>query len=275
MIAAAQEERFTRKKHDSRFPRHAIDYCLAEAGIGPDQLDFVAFYDKPLAKFERLLETYLAFAPVGFTRFDSRFRSGCERSSICHGRWTRASTASTAADTSSRSITNHTRPALSFRRHFDEAAILTVDGVGEWATATYGIGRGNHIELTHELRFPHSLGLLYSAFTYYTGFKVNSGEYKVMGLAPYGEPRFTHMILEHLLDLKAGWLVPHGHELFQLLPGPHDDRRRSSTSCSRARLAEAGIAAHAARDGHRGLVQAVTDEIMVRMARHVARESRE
>jgi len=203
MVAAAQEERFTRIKHDFAFPRNAVDYCLAEAGLSPDQLDYVAFYDKPLLKFERLLETYLAYAPRGFRSFYLAMPLWL-RQKLHLSRLIRKN----LDDQYSRRIVypeHHESHAASafFPSPFEEAAILTLDGVGEWATASFGLGRGNRIELSHEMQFPHSIGLLYSAFTYFCGFRVNSGEYKLMGLAPYGEPRYTDLILENLIDLKA------------------------------------------------------------------------
>jgi carbamoyltransferase len=208
IVAAAQEERFTRKKHDARYPVHAIDYCLAEAGITLDQIDHVAFYDKPFLKFERLLETYLAFAPRGFTSFrmaipvwlkEKLFQKKLLSDELAK--------AAPGFDWESKLLfaEHHQSHAASafFPSPFEEALVLTMDGVGEWATTSVGIGRGNTLEMVREIHFPHSLGLLYSAFTYYTGFKVNSGEYKVMGLAPYGTPRFAQTILDHVLDLKA------------------------------------------------------------------------
>ncbi len=202
IVAAAQEERFTRKKHDPDFPARAMHYCLEEAGIAPADLDYVAFYDKPLSKFERLLETYLAYAPRGLGSFSlampvwlkDKLRMRAKlRDSL--GRSTKAPLLF---------MDHHESHAASafFPSPFEEAAILTLDGVGEWSTTTRGIGRGRRIELTDHLTFPHSLGLLYSAFTYYCGFKVNSGEYKLMGLAPYGQPRFAEAIYRHLIDLK-------------------------------------------------------------------------
>jgi carbamoyltransferase len=202
IVAAAQEERWTRKKHDFDFPINAISYCLEEGGIKPEQLDYVGFYDKPFLKFERILETYLAYAPVGFRSFlkamplwlrqklhlpreiDRGLDGGYRRRVVfCEHHESHAASAF-------------------FPSPFEEAAILTLDGVGEWATASFGFGRRNRVELTHELHFPHSLGLLYSAFTYFCGFRVNSGEYKLMGLAPYGEPRYVDEILSRLIDLK-------------------------------------------------------------------------
>ena len=272
IVAAAQEERFTRKKHDDRFPQSAIDYCLAEGGIGPAGLDFVAFYDKPLLKFDRLLETYLASAPRGFRSFrlamplwlrtklhlprdiDRGLRGGYRGRYVFTG--------------------HHESHAASafFPSPFPEAAILTMDGVGEWATAAWGAGRGNRLDLRQELRFPHSLGLLYSAFTYFTGFRVNSGEYKLMGLAPYGQPRFRDAILEHLLDLKADGsfrmdmsyfnychgLTMTSRKFERLFGGPP---RRPETPLSER---EMDLAAS---------VQAVAEEVLLRAARHAVRRT--
>ncbi len=207
IVAAAQEERFTRRKHDARFPRNAIQYCLQEAKLSLDDVDFVVFYEKPFLKFERLLETYLAFAPRGLTSFRmalplwireklfQRKLLGDELRNF-----------SGRKDWGERLLftEHHQSHAASafYPSPFEEAAILTMDGVGEWATASAALGRGNHIEIVKEIHFPHSLGLLYTSFTYYTGFKVNSGEYKLMGLAPYGSPRFANRIREHLIDVK-------------------------------------------------------------------------
>jgi carbamoyltransferase len=270
IVAAAQEERFTRKKHDARFPRHAIDYCLAEGGIDPSRLDFVAFYDKPLLKFDRLLETYLAHAPAGFRSFLAAMPLWLGQKlhvprEMDRGLGRRYRKRYVFTD-------HHESHAASafFPSPFAEAAILTLDGVGEWATGSYGVGRGNRIELTHELRFPHSLGLLYSAFTYFTGFKVNSGEYKLMGLAPYGVPRFMDVILEKLIDLRddgsfrmdmayfnyCQGLTMTNRAFASLFEGP--PRRPEEPLTQR----EMDIAAS---------IQAVTEEIMLRCARHVAR----
>jgi carbamoyltransferase len=202
IVAAAQEERFTRRKHDAGFPRHAVEYCLHTAGLTAAQLDHVVFYEKPLLKFERLLETYLAFAPVGITSF---FQAAPQ---WVHEKLQLARVMNEGLGGEYRRpyvfTEHHEAHAASafFPSPFEEAALLTIDGVGEWATASLGTGRGNRIELSHEMRFPHSLGLLYSAFTYFCGFKVNSGEYKLMGLAPYGTPRFANLILDHLVELK-------------------------------------------------------------------------
>ncbi|MCB9853941.1 MAG: carbamoyltransferase [Phycisphaerales bacterium] len=202
LVAAAQEERFTRKKHDYRFPKHAIQYCLDTGGITPAQLDHVAFYDKPLLKFERLLETYCAYAPQGLKSFLQAMPLWLREKLFLP----REMDAGLNKQYKGRYIfpEHHESHAASafFPSPFEEAAILTLDGVGEWATASLGAGRGNRIEITHEMHFPHSLGLLYSAFTYYCGFRVNSGEYKLMGLAPYGEPKYVDLILDKLIDLK-------------------------------------------------------------------------
>jgi carbamoyltransferase len=202
IVAAAQEERFTRLKHDHSFPSNAIAYCLTEAGLKPGKLDYVGFYDKPFLKFERILETYLAFAPVGFRSFlkamplwmRQKLHLPREIRRELEGEYRRRIVFTEHHE-------SHAASAF-FPSPFEEAAILTLDGVGEWATASLGVGRENRIELSHELHFPHSLGLLYSAFTYFCGFKVNSGEYKLMGLAPYGDPKYVDVIFEKLLDLK-------------------------------------------------------------------------
>jgi carbamoyltransferase len=207
IIAAAQEERFTRKKHDAHFPQNAVAFCLAEEGISLDQLDCIVFYDKPFIKFERLLETYLSFAPKGVQSFqmavplwvrEKLFQKSLLRKELkrfgSHFDW----------DQRLLFTEHHLSHAASafYPSPFQEALVLTMDGVGEWATTSVALGRGSHLEIIKEIHFPHSLGLLYSAFTYYTGFKVNSGEYKLMGLAPYGEPKYAGAILNNLIDLK-------------------------------------------------------------------------
>jgi carbamoyltransferase len=207
IVAAAQEERFTRKKHDSRYPKNAIADCLAQAGVKLDAVDHVVFYDKPFLKFERLLETYLAFAPRGFKSFSMAIPVWLKEKLFQKKLLTdELAAAEPGYDWESRLLfaEHHQSHAASafYPSPFDEALILTMDGVGEWATTSVGIGRGNALEMVKEIHFPHSLGLLYSAFTYYTGFKVNSGEYKVMGLAPYGEPKYAKTILDHLIDVK-------------------------------------------------------------------------
>ena len=207
IVAAAQEERFSRKKHDARFPVNALNYCLAEAGISLAQVDQVAFYDKPFLKFERLLETYHAFAPRGFKSFRMAMplwlREKLFQKDLLAKELKALEPGVNWLDRLlfSEHHLSHAASAF-FPSPFDEALVLTMDGVGEWTTTSAAIGRGNSLEIFKEIHFPHSLGLLYSAFTYYLGFKVNSGEYKVMGLAPYGEPKYVQTILDHLIDLK-------------------------------------------------------------------------
>jgi len=208
ILCAAQEERFTRKKHDSRFPRFAIEFCLSHSGHSLSEIDYIAFYDKPFLKFERLLETYLAFAPRGFKSFRTAMPLWL-REKLFQKRMLRRALAELngGIDLGDRLLfaEHHQSHAASafFASPFNEAVILTLDGVGEWTTTSASIGNGNRLEMTKEIHFPHSLGLLYSAFTHYAGFRVNSGEYKLMGLAPYGSPRFRDLILDSLIDLKA------------------------------------------------------------------------
>ena len=275
IVAAAQEERFTRIKHDKRFPEHAIAYCLKEAGQTLDDIDHVVFYEKPLVKFERLLETYLANAPRGFQSFrhampvwikDKLF----QKRAIVKALEPLSKTGGIGqkllfAD-------HHQSHAASayYPSPFEEAVVLTLDGVGEWSTASVSVGRGHALTLDREIRFPHSLGLLYSAFTYYTGFRVNSGEYKVMGLAPYGEPRYAGLILDHLLDVKRDgsfWLNQDYFEyatgltmtnarFHALFGGPPRDPDQPLTQ------RHMDLAAS---------VQKVTEEVMLRMTRELAR----
>jgi carbamoyltransferase len=268
IVAAAQEERFTRKKHDEEMPTHAIEYCLREAGLAAAELDYVAFYDKPLLKFERLLETYLAYAPRGFDSFRKAMAVWLPKK--LHTRRELHRGLGKAYRKRIVFTEHHQSHAASafFPSPFDQAAILTLDGVGEWATASVGTGKGSRIELRQELRFPHSLGLLYSAFTYFCGFKVNSGEYKLMGLAPYGEPRYAALILERLIDLKHDGSFRMAQEYFDYcagltMTGPRFDQlfggppRRAETPITQR---EMDIAAS---------IQLVTEEIVMRMARHV------
>ena len=207
IIAAAQEERFTRVKHDKGFPAHAIGYCLSEASVAIDDVDHVAFYDKPFLKFERLLETYVAFAPKGFSSFKTAIPVWLKEKLFQKDLLKREfKKFSDSYDWNNRLLfaEHHQSHAASafYPSPFEDAAVLTMDGVGEWATTSVGHGNGSSLDIARELHFPHSLGLLYSAFTFYTGFQVNSGEYKVMGLAPYGEPKYAGKILDHLVDLK-------------------------------------------------------------------------
>lgn len=208
LVAAAQEERFTRKKHDAQFPHHAVQYCLKEAEIALTELDHVTFYEKPFIKFERLLETYLSYAPLGLKSFwkvmpvwlkEKLFQRKLLQKQLLEldSNWKGHAQKLLFAE-------HHQSHAASafFPSPFEEAIVLTADGVGEWTTTSVAIGKNNELKMIREINFPHSLGLLYSAFTYYSGFKVNSGEYKVMGLAPYGEPKYVQTIRDHLIDIK-------------------------------------------------------------------------
>jgi carbamoyltransferase len=214
IVAAAQEERFTRKRHDAGFPAEAISYCLDCRNVNLDEVDHVVFFEKPLIKFERLLETYLANAPRGFASFRMAIPVWIKEKLFQKPNLEKALAVfanSGEVDGKLLFAEHHQSHAASafFPSPFEEAVVLTMDGVGEWATTSVWIGRGNTLEPVREIHWPHSVGLLYSAFTYYTGFKVNSGEYKVMGLAPYGEPKYKQAILNHVIDLKrtgrSGW----------------------------------------------------------------------
>ena len=270
IVAAAQEERFTRSKHDSRFPSHAVAYCLEQADLTAGQLDHVVFYEKPLLKFERLLETYIGYAPRGFRQFLMSMPLWLRQKLHLPREMDRF--LNREYEGNYVFVEHHESHASSafFPSPFDEAAILTLDGVGEWATGSLGVGKGNKIELMQVMHFPHSLGLLYSAFTYFTGFRVNSGEYKMMGLAPYGEPKYYDTIMRKLLDLKEDGsfrldlsYFPWCHKTvmvsakFERLFGGAA-RRPESPLTQR----EMDIAAS---------IQAVTEEIMLRAARHAHR----
>lgn len=267
IVAAAQEERFTRIKHDSNFPAKAVDYCLSEAGITPAQLDYACFYEKPLLKFDRLIESYLAYAPRGFASFLSALPVWLRKKLHLRREIRNGLGGYRRRIVFPEHHESHAASAF-FPSPFDEAAILTVDGVGEWATCTWGTGTGNRISLTHELRFPHSLGMLYSAFTYFCGFKVNSGEYKLMGLAPYGTPRFADVIRKHLVQIRpdgsfhmnmqyfnyCAGLTMTSRQFDQLFGGP--PRQPESPLTDR----EMDLAAS---------IQRVTEEILLRMSRHI------
>ncbi|MDT8302661.1 MAG: carbamoyltransferase [Sedimentisphaerales bacterium] len=268
IIAAAQEERFTRIKHDSQFPTNAVEYCLKAGKLTAEEIDYVVFYEKPLRKFERLLETYIGYAPRGFKQFfmgmpvwlRQKLHLPREMDKALQNKFNGRYVFTEHHE-------SHAASAF-FPGPFDEAAILTMDGVGEWDTASFGTGKGNKVELTDVMHFPHSLGLLYSAFTYFTGFKVNSGEYKLMGLAPYGEPKYSELILEKLLDLKEDGsfrldmsYFPYCHKTVmtdskfaKLFGGP---ARKPESPLSQR---EMDIAAS---------IQVVTEEIMLRAVRHV------
>ena len=266
LLAAAQEERFTRKKHDAEFPIHAIGYCLDSAGLKPNDLQFVAFYDKPFLKFERLLDTYAGTAPRGVRAFWT-WIPGWLKQKL----WIKDHIQSQLDYDGEILFTEHheSHAASAFYPSpFDEAASLTTDGVGEWATTTYGLGRGNRVDLLAEIKFPHSLGLLYSAFTYYTGFRVNSGEYKLMGLAPYGEPKYADLIRDKLIDLKPDGSFRLDQDYFNYSTGlTMTNRRFNRLMGSPPRKPESPLTQRD-MDLARS-VQEVTEEAMLRAARHV------
>jgi len=270
IVAAAQEERFTRKKHDSRFPASAIRYCLEEAGVGLEQIDFVAFYDKPFLKFERLLETYLAFAPRGFSSFKMAIpvwlKEKLFQKDLLH------------KELAKFDPEFDWKNKLLFAEHHQNHAASAYfpspfeDGVGEWATTSAAIGRGNTLEVTKEIHFPHSLGLLYSAFTYFTGFKVNSGEYKVMGLAPYGEPKYKDLILDNIVDLKEDGSFRLDQSYFDYCTG----LRMTGDSFHSLFGSQPRNSDELLTQYHMDLaasVQAVTEEIVLRLTRSLARET--
>src|SRR5215471_10915102 len=270
IIAAAQEERFTRKKHDANFPNKAVRYCLREGGINVRDLDCVAFYEKPFLKFDRILHSYLAYAPAGLKSFLMAIPLWI-RERIWMKELIRREL---GCDCKIFFPTHHESHAASafFPSPFSDAAFLTIDGVGEWTTTSFGVGHGNHIQMLGELRFPHSLGLLYSAFTYFTGFKVNSGEYKLMGLAPYGEPKYVDLILRELMDLKEDGSFRLNMNYFNYGVG------LTMTNAAFNRLFDRGPRKPESRLTQSDMdlarsVQDVTEGIMLRMARHLAKET--
>jgi carbamoyltransferase len=277
IAAAAQEERFTRTKHDAGFPSNAIAYCLKQAGLKGSNVDFVVFYDKPFLKFERLLETYVAFAPRGFKSFRTAMPIWVGEKLFQKDMLKKALTDCDPelADPKKLLFTEHhfSHAASAFYPSpYDEAAVLTMDGVGEWATSSVAIGRGSELQITKEIHFPHSLGLLYSAFTYYTGFKVNSGEYKVMGLAPYGEPRFAQTILDKLVDVKPDGSFRLDLSYFDyctgltMTNGKFDDLFGGPPRSAEQLLTPKHMDLAAS-------IQAVTEEVVLRMARALRSET--
>ncbi len=271
IVAAAQEERFTRKKHDHSFPVHAIHSCLREKGLAPSDLDYVAFYDKPFVKFERILETYLAYAPRGIRSFVKAIPLWIKRKL-----WIK--------DLISRDLAGFEGKMLFPEHHeshaasaflpspYQEAAFMTIDGVGEWTTASFGVGKDNDIELFSEIKFPHSLGLLYTAFTYYTGFRVNSGEYKVMGLAPYGEPKYVDLILNELMDLKEDGSFKMNMDYFNYCAGLTMTNKKFHKLFGRPPRKPESKLTQRDMDLARS-VQEVTEEVMLRIARHIHKET--
>ena len=277
IVAAAQEERFTRKKHDAAFPANAVRYCLSEGGISAKDVQHVAFYDKPFLKFERLLETYIAFAPRGFQSFRVAIpvwlREKLFLKDLLNKELTKLDP---YQDWLSRLLfgEHHMSHAASafFPSPFESAAVLTLDGVGEWATSSLAVGTGNMLEVQREIHFPHSLGLLYSAFTYYTGFKVNSGEYKLMGLAPYGEPRYVDLIYANLIDVKNDGSFRLNLEYFDYCTGlTMTNERFAELFGGHARRAEEPLT-----QKHMDLaasIQKVTEDIMLKLTRAAAKQT--
>jgi carbamoyltransferase len=287
IIAAAQEERFTRIKHDHNFPLHAVRYCLSEAGLTAQSLDYVAFYDKPLLKFDRLLETYLDYAPAGFSSFLKAMPLWM-REKLWMPDLIRTELAKTAGEEDERAAKragkkfewkllfgdHHESHAASafYPSPFEEAAVLTIDGVGEWATSSIGIGKGNSITLLKELRFPDSLGLLYSAFTYYTGFRVNSGEYKVMGLAPYGEPKYVPIIKDKLLEIREDGSLKMNHDFFSYSQGLRMTNRAFAKLLGGAPRQPESPITQREMDLARS-IQVITEEVMLKMTKFAYKET--
>ena len=271
IVAAAQEERFTRKKHDAGFPTEAVAYCLAEAGIVAADLDYVVFYDKPFLKFERLLETYLAFAPRGFKSFVTSLPVWLKDKLFQKTMIAKVLNEHFGGDIDwttrllfSEHHLSHAASAF-FPSPFEEAAVLTMDGVGEWTTTSLAIGRGNQLAVHKEIQFPHSLGLLYSAITYYTGFKVNSGEYKVMGLAPYGEPKYANLIKDNLIDIKEDGSFHLDMSYFNYCTGLTMTNERFDTLFGGPRRAAESQLTQREMD-LAASVQAVTEEVVIKLA---------
>ena len=277
IVAAVQEERFSRKKHDSRFPSKAVEYCLSQEAVELSDVDFVAFYDKPFLKFERLLETYVAFAPRGLRSFAMAMplwvHEKLFQKNLLHNELKQFSK---EFDWEHRLLfaEHHQSHAASafFPSPFEDALILTMDGVGEWATTSVALGSGNKLEIIKEIHFPHSLGLLYSAFTYYTGFKVNSGEYKVMGLAPYGSPRFAKQILDHLIDLKADGSFRLNLDYFNYCTGLTMTNSKFDALFEGPRRKPEELLTQRHMD-LAASVQAVLEEVVLRMTRALAAET--
>jgi len=270
IIAAAQEERFTRKKHDASFPKQAVEYCLRESGLNVNELDYVTFYEKPFLKFDRILHTYLTYAPVGLRSFLMAIPLWI-RERIWMKELIRRELGCVCKVLFPEHHESHAASAF-FPSPFSEAAFLTCDGVGEWTTTSYGVGRGNQIQMLAELRFPHSLGLLYSAFTYFTGFKVNSGEYKLMGLAPYGQPKYRDLILRELIDLRDDGSFRLNMKYFNYGVG------LTMTNVAFERLFDRPPRRPESRLTQSDMdlacsIQDVTDEIILRMARHIRKET--
>ena len=277
IVAAAQEERFSRKKHDARYPYNAVDYVLSEGNIKLSEIDHIVFFEKPFLKFERLLETYMAFAPKGFKSFSLSMpiwlREKLFQKKFLFDKLKQHDENFIDIKKIKFSEHHYSHAASAFYPSpFEEAVVLTLDGVGEWATTTLAIGKGNNLKMIKEIYFPHSLGLLYSAFTYFTGFKVNSGEYKVMGLAPYGKPKYKDLIIEELMDLKEDGSFKLNMKYFNYATGLTMTNKKFSN-----------LFGQPVRDPKKDLltnfhmdiassIQAVTEEVVLRLTRNIARE---
>jgi len=280
IIAAVQEERFTRLKHDSVFPCNSISYCLTEANIGPSSIDSIVFYEKPFLKFERLLETYLAFAPRGFKSFSKSMplwikNKLYQRRNICkelENLWGKEEQVSERLLFSEHHM-SHAASAF-FPSPFKRAAVLTLDGVGEWTTSSVAVGNGSNLNIVKEIHFPHSLGLLYSAFTYYLGFKVNSGEYKVMGLAPYGEPKYLKLIKEKLIDIRDDGSFQLDMSYFDYSTGlKMTNNKFNKLFGASPRMPESELTQ---RDMDiAASIQKLTEEVLVKISRTIAQETGE
>jgi len=276
IVAAVQEERFTRKKHDSSYPVHSINYILNEGGVNLSQVDYIVFYDKPLLKFTRLLKTYLAYVPKSFTQFEQAIPVWLREKLFLKERLINNlkkldETFNTDKLLFSEHHLSHAASAF-YPSPFERAVVLTLDGVGEWATTTVAIGDGNKLDIVKEIHFPHSLGLLYSAFTYYTGFRVNSGEYKVMGLAPYGVPKYKNIILEKIIDLKEDGSFRLDQSYFNYAAGlTMTNKKFSALFCEPVRNPDQDKLTQFHMD-IASSVQAVTEEVVLRMTRSLAKE---
>ena len=278
VVAAAQEERFTRKKHDQAFPTNAITYCLSAVRCNPEEIDYIVFYDKPFLKFERLLETYLAYAPIGFQSFatalpvwlqDKLFQKSVISNAL-KNLWGKKIDWSTRLLFSEHHL-SHAASAF-YPSPFEEAAVLTMDGVGEWTTTSLAVGKGSDLKVLKEIHFPHSLGLLYSAITYYTGFKVNSGEYKVMGLAPYGEPKYAKLIKDHLIDIKEDGSFALDMSYFNYCTGLTMTNAKFDQLFGGPRRKEESLLTQREMD-LAASIQAVTEEVVIKLARGIQKST--
>ncbi|MBN4081839.1 hypothetical protein JYU23_01785, partial [bacterium AH-315-C07] len=270
IVSAAQEERFTRKKHDHNFPINALNYCLEHSNLKINDIDYVAFYDKPFLKFERLLETYMTYSPRGIRSFIKAMPLWLKKKM-----WMKELIKDELEFEGQILFTEHHEShagSAFYPSPFNEAAFITMDGVGEWATSSYGIGKGNQLDILAEINFPHSLGLLYSAFTYYTGFKVNSGEYKVMGLAPYGEPKYVNLIRDELIDIKEDGSFKLNMKYFNYCAGLTMTNSRFDKLFGGPPRKQESQVSQKEMDLARS-IQEITEEVVIKIGRHVKKET--